>query len=106
MLCVIQWGLSERNKNGGRHKMFGKYSETKWPLNRQALKFVILNLLKTTGYLTGLKFNKYTLCPHCVYGFCIYLRTNSDLCHLQNKLIGFYNREEKCLQHGTDWVFK
>jgi hypothetical protein len=38
--------------------------------------------------------------------FCIYLRTNSDLCHLHNKLIGFYNREAKCLQRGTDWVFK
>jgi len=25
---------------------------------------------------------------------------------LQHKLIGFYNREEKCLQRGTDWVFK
>ena len=35
-----------------------------------------------------------------------YLRTNSDLCHLQHKLIGFYNRDEKCLQRGTDWVFK
>jgi hypothetical protein len=38
--------------------------------------------------------------------FCIYLRTNSDLCHLQHKLIGFYNQDEKCLQRGTDWVFK
>ena len=38
--------------------------------------------------------------------FCIYLRTNSDLCHLQHKLIGFYNREEKCLLRGTNWVFK
>ena len=38
--------------------------------------------------------------------FCIYLRTNSDLCHLQHKLVGFYNRDEKCLQRGTDWVFK
>ena len=37
---------------------------------------------------------------------CIYLRTNSELCHLQHKLIGFYNRDEKCLQRGTDWVFK
>jgi len=36
--------------------------------------------------------------------FCIYLRTNSDLCHLQHKLIGFYNRDEKFLQRGTDWV--
>jgi len=26
--------------------------------------------------------------------------------HLQPKLIGFYNRDEKCLQRGTDWVFK
>ena len=38
--------------------------------------------------------------------FCIYLRKESDLCHLQKKLIGFYNRDEKCLQRGTDWVFK
>jgi len=28
------------------------------------------------------------------------------LCHLQHKLIGFYIRDEKCLQRGTDWVFK
>ena len=46
------------------------------------------------------------LCPHCIYVFCIYLKTNSDLCHLQHKLIGFYNRDEKCLQRGTDWGFK
>ena len=38
--------------------------------------------------------------------FCMYLGTNSDLCHLQHKLIGFYNRDEKCLQRGTYWVFK
>ena len=38
--------------------------------------------------------------------FCIYLRTNSDLYHLQHHLIGFYNRDEKCLLCGTDWVFK
>jgi len=37
---------------------------------------------------------------------CIYLRTNSDLYHLQNKLIGFYNRDKKCLLCGTDWLFK
>jgi len=38
--------------------------------------------------------------------FCIYLKTNSDLCHLHHKLIGFYNRDGKCLLRGTDWVFK
>jgi hypothetical protein len=53
----------------------------------------------------GLTFNNCTFCPHCIYVFCIYLRINSDLCHLQHKLIGFYNRDEKCLQRGTDWVF-
>jgi hypothetical protein len=46
-----------------------------------------------------------TFCPHCIYVFCIYLRTNSDLCYLDHKLIGFYNRDDKCLQRGTDWVF-
>jgi hypothetical protein len=35
-----------------------------------------------------------------------YLITNSDLCHLQHKLIGFYNRDLKCLLRGTVWVFK
>jgi len=38
--------------------------------------------------------------------FCVYLRTNSDLCHLHHILIGFYNPDEKCLQRGTDWGFK
>jgi hypothetical protein len=41
-----------------------------------------------------------------IYVFCIYLRKNSDLCHLQHKLFGFYNPDKKCLQRGTDWVFK
>ena len=41
-----------------------------------------------------------------LYVFCIYLRTNSDLYHLQHKLIGFYNWDEKCLLRGTNWVFK
>ena len=45
----------------------------------------------------------YTLPP--LY-FCVYLKTNSDLCHLQHKLIGFYNRDEKCLLRGTNGVLK
>ena len=28
------------------------------------------------------------------------------MCHLQHKLIGFYNRDEKCLKRGMDWVLK
>jgi len=48
----------------------------------------------------------YALLTQRIYVFCIYLRTNSDLCHLQHKMIGFYNLDEKYLQRGTDWVFK
>ena len=62
--------------------------------------------LPVTRCTTSLTFNNCTLCPHCIYGFCIYLRINSDFCHLRHKLIGFYNRDEKCLQRGMDWVFK
>ena len=36
--------------------------------------------------------------------FCIYLRTNSDLCHLLHKLIGFYNRFNT-LQHGGHYMY-
>jgi hypothetical protein len=67
------------------------------------------NLLKPTGYGIHQQvehFNNCTLCPYCLYVFCIYLRTNRNLCHLHKKLIGFYNRDEKCLQRGTDWAFK
>jgi len=38
--------------------------------------------------------------------FASSFRTNSDLCHLRHKLTGFYNRYEKRLQRGTDWIFK
>jgi len=69
----------------------------------------IVNILKLTGYVMHQQFNiqqLYALPPHCFYVFCIYLRTNSDLRHLQHKLIGFYKSDEKCLLRGTNWVFK
>ena len=38
---------------------------------------------------------------------CMYLRRkNIDAFPIQQKLTGFYDRDEKCLQRGTDWVFK
>ena len=45
--------------------------------------------LPVTWCTNSSTFNSCTFCPHCVYVFCIYLRTNSDLCHLQHKVIGF-----------------
>ena len=42
-----------------------------------------------------------------LYLCVLYLsETNSDLYHLLHKLIGFYNRDEKSLLRGTNWVFK
>ena len=55
-------------------------------------KLVYINLLKPTGHVMHQQFNiqqLYVLPTHCIYVFCIYLRTNSGLCHLQQKLIGF-----------------
>jgi hypothetical protein len=50
----------------------------------------ILNFCKASWLRdapTGLTFNNFTLCPHYIYVFCIYLRRNSDLCHLRHKLV-------------------
>ena len=67
-----------------------------------------INLLKPTGHVMHQQFNIQQLyaLPHCIYVFCVYLRTNSDMCQLQHKLTGFYNWDEKCLLRGTNWVFK
>ena len=76
---------------------------------RHILQHSCVNLLKPTGHVMHQQFSiqqLYVLLTHCIYVFCIYLRTNNDLCHSYHKLIGFYNRDEKCLLRGTNWVFK
>ena len=78
-------------------------------INAPVLLINKINLLKPTGYVMHHQLNvqqRYAMHSRCIHVFCIYLRTNSDMCHLQHKLIGFYNRDEKCLLRGTDWVFK
>jgi len=54
------------------------------------------------------QFNNQQLYAQPTLYLCVlYLSDNkSDFCHLLHKLVGFYNRDEKCLQRGTDWVFK
>jgi len=47
----------------------------------------------------------YVLSTHCIYVFCVDLRTNSDYFPIQYELTGFYNRDGECLLCGTDWVF-
>ena len=64
-----------------------------------------LNILKPTGHVLHQQFNIQQLYVLPTLYLC-YLRTNGDLCHLQHKLIVFYNRVEKCLLRGTNWVYK
>jgi hypothetical protein len=65
------------------------------------------NHLKPTGYVMLQHVSHLTIYALPTLYLCVlYLSEDSDLCHLHHKLIGFYNRDEKCLQRGTDWVFK
>ena len=67
-----------------------------------------INLLKPAGYVMHHQFNIQQLYALPTLYLCVlYLSENKQrVVHLQHKLIGFYNRDEKCLQRGTDWVFK
>jgi hypothetical protein len=65
----------------------------------------IINLLKPTGYWMHQQvtyFDNCTLCPYCIY--VLYLSENKQ--RLVPFTSDFYNRDEKCLQRGTDWAFR
>ena len=67
-----------------------------------------LTFEKSTGYVMHQEFNIQQLYALPTLYLCVlYLSENKQgLVPLQHKMIGFYNRDEKCLQRGTDWVFK
>jgi hypothetical protein len=65
-----------------------------------------INLLKPTGYVMHQQFNIQQLYALPTLYLCILYLSDSDLCHLQHKVIGFFNRDENCLQRGRGWVFK
>ena len=65
-----------------------------------------INLLNPTGHVMHQQFNIQQLYVLPTLYLCVlYLsEKNCDLCRLQHKLIGFYNRDEKCLLRGTYWA--
>jgi hypothetical protein len=67
-----------------------------------------VNLLKPTGHVMHQQFNIQQPYDLPTLYLCVwYLSENKQrLVPLVHKLIGFYNRDEKCLQRGMDWVFK
>jgi len=83
--------------------------ENKQDVIRNLWTFSIhIKLLNPTGYVMHQQFNIQQLYALPTLYLCVlYLsEKNQRFCHLQHKLIGFYNPDEKCLQRGTDWVFK
>ena len=67
-----------------------------------------INLLQPTGHVMHHQFNIQQLYALPTLYLCVlYLSENKErLVSLLRTLIGFYNRDERCLQRGTDWVFK
>ena len=48
----------------------------------------------------------YVLPTHCIYVFCVDLRTNSDYFTVQHWLVGFYNWDGVCLLRGTFYILR
>ena len=64
-----------------------------------------INLLKPTDYVMHHQFNIQQLYALPTLYLCVlYLSENKQ--RLVPPTHGFYNRDEKCLLRGTDWVFK
>ena len=62
-----------------------------------------VNHLKPSGHYTYHQFNVQQFCvlpTHCIYVFCVDLRTNSDYFPIQNSI-----PDGMCLPRGTDWAF-
>ena len=74
----------------------------------EIVRFIEVNLLKPTGHVMHQQFNIQQLCVLPTMYLCVlYLSENKErLVPLTAKLIGFYNRDEKCLLRGTNWAFK
>ena len=64
-------------------------------INVQCVGQIYINLLKPTGHVMHQQFNIQQLYVLPTLDLCVlYLsEKNSDLCHLQHKLFGFYNRD-------------
>ena len=67
-----------------------------------------INLLKPTGYVMHQQFNIQQLYVLPTLYLCVlYLSENKQrLVPLTANVFGFYNRDEKCLLRGTNWVFE
>ena len=57
-------------------------------------------------HTTRFNIQKFYMALALLWVFCMDIRKYSDFCFRQHKLTGFYNSGGKCLQRGTNWIFK
>ena len=75
-----------------------------WSVQHVDLQMWYFNLLKSTGYVMHQQFNTQQLYALPTPYLCVlYLSENKQRLV---PLIGFYNRDEKCLLRGTNWHYK
>jgi hypothetical protein len=104
-VVVAAWHLLEWTEETPRHSWIPNQNWNRHHFKNMSFALTFYSLL-VMWCNKSLTFNNCTFCPHYIYVFCIYVRTNSNLCHIHHKPIGLYNRDGKCLLRGMDWVFK
>jgi len=77
-LCLCVLYLSEREER------LVQFSESSGWIYK--IDLTLYNPVVIIG-TTSLTFNYCTLCPHFIYMFCIYQRTNKVFCYLPHKLV-------------------
>jgi hypothetical protein len=97
-------GRRNNFKVGSKHRLFKTFVCTVDGIFSSLLAF-----METSGYYMYHQFNSqqfYDLPTHCIYVFCMDLRTNNDWLPIHHWLTGLYNRDGTCLLRGTNWAFK
>jgi hypothetical protein len=97
------WGRHERRK---KRNLFLKLKGYSGMLGNCRVYIYIYVYIAYLNLLVTRWINKFNIQQWYALNTLYLCFVNSDLCHLQHERIGFYNRDEKCLQRGTDWAFK
>ena len=96
-ICTAQWSIYVTQSGHYIHRTVVTICTNQWSL-----------YVPHSGHYMYDQFNIEQLYAQPTLYLCVLCLSENKqrLCHLQHKLIGFYSRDEKCLQRGTDWVFK
>ena len=96
-ICTAQWSLYVPHSGHCMYRTVVTICAAQWSL-----------YVPHSGHYMYHHFNIqqfHVLPTHCIYVFCVDLRTNSHYFPIQHYLTGLYNRDGVCLLRGTDRVF-